>query len=444
MVLSSRLALAGTRVVSVCTPDVALYPVLGGLVSLLVGAGHAASVRAVTALLWALLMSQSLHVADLARALPDPRALGARQSMRRVRRVLGRGQLISETLSRVLIGFGLRLVRDELVTLVLDSTRCLRWEIFTLGVVYHGRVLPVAWSILAYPWPKKQFTPTVVGLIDRVLRYWPGVRAVHLDADRGFPSLKLFRCLEGWRVRLPLGYTIRLRAGDWVCLKDGRIVKIATLLQEGELDVWRSWPAAYRHRGKAGPLALLVIGKSQPVYPEHQRGPADVARRLARQHRRRGHLLSKGQPNAPITDGAWVLLSTAPTIDAARQAYGLRFRTEGTYRDLKVWGLEEVAAHETDLAHLDGLMGLACLAYLVQAAIGAMASCASSPQAQARQRQWCTTDRLSVFWRGRQVLHDRAHDWHPWLRASITDLANPTAPSTSPPTPTFAIASEAA
>jgi hypothetical protein len=432
--LSSRLALARTRIVTVCTPDTGLYAVVGGVVGSLLVGGHAASVRAVTGVMWALLLSQSLHVADLARALPDLSAMGARQGMRRVRRVLGRSTLSGEVLGPLLLGCTLRLVREREITLVLDSTRCLCWEVFTLGVVYWGRVLPVGWSILPYPWPKHRFTPTVINLVERVLPHWPTERPIRLLADRGFPSLKLFRCLEEWQKRLTLGYTIRLRAGDWVRLEDGTVVKLKQLIREWELGTWRSWRAGYRHRGKVGPLALLVVGQSQPVYPLHQQGPADTARRLARKQRRQSRLLSKGQPNASTTDGVWALLSTAGSCEAARQAYAWRFHTEGTYRDLKTWGLEQVAAHETDLVHLDGLMGLACLTYFIQTAIGAMAGCASSPQAQARQHQWCTTDRLSIFWRGRQVLHDRAHDWRPWLHSTIPTLAHDLARPTTIPT----------
>jgi hypothetical protein len=414
----------------VCTPDWSFYPILLALLVALIGPLHKTSLQAISALVWALLLGQSLRVSDLARGLRELRAQCARQGMRRVRRGLDRSPLMSGCLSPRLIRAVLRLVGDDQVVLVLDSTRCRRWEIFTLGGVYHGRVLPIAWSVLPYPWPKGQFTPTVVALLERTLVFWPSTRRVHLVADRGFPSLKLFGCLEAWRSRLPagqLGYTIRLRAGDYVQPADGQSVRLADLLRlvpggEG----WTSMPASYFHRGHQSPTALLVLGHSLPVYPTHQRGPADAARRAARAKRRRAHLLSKAQPASPTTDGYWLLLSTCPTIAEARAVYEQRFRTEGMYRDLKEWNLEWVAAHETDRRHLDGLVGLAALGYFVQAALGAMAGCAlsdRSAQACQRQLQWCTTDRLSVFWRGRQVLQDRAFDWRPWLKTSLESLA---------------------
>src|SRR5207245_3366060 len=80
-----------------------------------------------------------------------------------------------------------------------SSDLCGGWEVFTLGVVWHGRVLPVGWAVLPYPWPKGRFTPTVCALIRQVAAVWPAERPVHLVADRGFPS-RLF--LDRKRTRL--------------------------------------------------------------------------------------------------------------------------------------------------------------------------------------------------------------------------------------------------
>ncbi|MBI4493011.1 MAG: hypothetical protein HY690_09480 [Chloroflexi bacterium] len=41
------------------------------------------------------------------------------------------------------------------------------------GVRLHGRVQPVAWSLLPYPWPKGTFTATVIQVLDRTLGLWP-------------------------------------------------------------------------------------------------------------------------------------------------------------------------------------------------------------------------------------------------------------------------------
>ena len=71
-----------------CSPAPAFYPLLARLLAPWSGSPISASLTAVTDLVWALLAAQSLHPADLVRALPDLDAARARQGFRRVRRVL--------------------------------------------------------------------------------------------------------------------------------------------------------------------------------------------------------------------------------------------------------------------------------------------------------------------------------------------------------------------
>ena len=433
-----QLAPAGGRMVIVGVPDPAVYPLLAQLLQALLQPAHATSGAAVTALVWAVLCAQSLHPADLARALPDLATARARQAFRRVRRGLRRASLSSAALTPVLVPAVLRLVPDAEALRVLDSTRAGRWELFTLGVRCHGRVLPVAWSVLPYPWPRGRFTPTVVALLERTLACWPPDRPVHLVADRGFPSRALFQVLDAWRRRRPLGATIRLRAGDWVWLDNTHPVQVGELARALRPGHWRSWAACYPHCPPTAGPTRLVVGRGLPVYPRHQVGPADWARRRARAEQRARHLCSKGQAGAVETDDIWCLLTTEATWPAAVGRYSGRFSTEGPYRDVKSWGWEAVAGHEPEAAAVDGLTGLAVVSYLVQASIGAAAGRTRESAARARQRQWTTTDRLSIFWRGRLVLHDRAHDWRPWLTNALPALtqqllARPEA--SAPPTP---------
>lgn len=412
-------------------PDMALYPILVQFLLSLYGPLRLASLHSLSQAVWSLLLSQSLHTADLGRSIPYLQTAKARQAMRSVRRLICRHHLTGQYLAPLLIRAVLCLVPNREIILILDSTRCVRWEIFTLGIMLGGRVLPIAWAILPYPWPKGSFTPTVVELVSRTLASWPQDRPLHLLADRGFPSLRFFQLLDNWRKKLPLGYTIRLRAGDWVRLNGRHTVKMAHLMTGIPLGSWSTYRASYQQGQGNGALALLVVGRGVPVYPTHQMGPADQARRGARQKRRIAHVLSKGQANSPHTDTIWALLSTALDCPQAIGKYSLRFSTEGTYRDLKSWGLEAVAAKGKDIRHLDGLMGLAALAYFTQLAIGMEAGRATQGEARARQQQWSTTDRLSLFWRGRQVIHDHAHDWRPWLRNTLSKLANQIDPRTS-------------
>lgn len=413
------------RIAPMCSPDPAFSPLLVRLLVPLVGLGHLASLTALTDLVWALLAAQSLRPAELVRALPQLQAVGARQGFRRVRRLLERPTCQSQRLTPVLVAALLRVVDDAVVLLVLDSSRCLRWEVLTLGIQFHGgRVLPLAWAVLPYPWPRRQFTPTTIALLDRVLTSWPIDRPVQLVADRGFPSYALFRRLDEWRQRRPLGYTIRLRAGDWVRLDGEQVVKIAKLLGTVGEGRWRTWRAAYRRQTQTSTPATLVIGRGLAIYPPHQMGPADQQRRQARATRQAQHRRSKGYCGPARTERAWVLLSTEPTWRAAMGRYSGRFSTEGTYRDWKSWAWEGVVGQATTAGLVDGITGVAALGAIVQALLGAAAGCTVDVAAQARQRQWTTTDRLSVFSRGRLVLHDRAHAWLPWLSHVMPELAD--------------------
>lgn len=419
LVFAGRLAPAPRRMTAMCASQVALSAMFPLLLQSILGAVPAQSLASVAALVWALLLGQSLHVADLNRNLPDAHSAKARQGMKRVRRLLRHWRLQSRFITPLLIRAALRYVTDAEVLLVLDSTRCGCWEIFTLGIRLGGRVLLIAWAILPYPWPKGRFTPTVVDLLDQTLLAWPADRAVHLVADRGFPSEPFFRCLDDWWRRLVFGYTIRLRSGDYAHLPAGDAVRVGDRMAAVTPEHWTIQAATYR-RGLRTAATSLVLGRADPQPPRHQRGPADQTRRARRAAERIAYIKRKGQD--PRNDRVWGLLTTKPTVEAAVQAYAGRFSTEGTYRDLKTWDLERVVGREGNATVLDGLLGVAALAYLVQAVIGAEAGRASDRSVRARQAQWSTTDRLSVFWRGRCVLLDHTVDWLPWLSLTVLDL----------------------
>lgn len=403
--------------------DPAVYGLVSHLLQAILRPTHTTGVAALSALVWAVLCAQGLHPADLMRALPDLATAHARQGFRRIKRGLTRPCLTSQALTPRLVPAVLRLITDAEVLLVLDSSRCGRWEIFTLGLRGGGRVLPVAWQVLPYPWPKGQYTPTTLTLLDRVLACWPPERAVHLVADRGFPSKALVRRLDEWRRWRRLGYTLRLKIGDWVTLADRRTVRLADLVGNPGAGRWQTWAAHYPGCA-GGPDAptQLVAGRGLPVWPRHQSGPADQARRQTRAQQRAAHLTSKGQAQAVATDTVWCLLTTAVSWPAAVNRYSGRFSTEGTYRDIKAWDWETRVSALTEAGQVAGLTGLAVLSYLVQVVIGMAAGRTQAAGARARQQQWTTTDRLSPFSRGRLVLHDHAHDWRPWLHTALAEL----------------------
>jgi hypothetical protein len=171
--------------------------------------------------------------------------------------------------------------------LALDTVRCGRWEVFTVGVVWHGRGLVVGWAVLPYPWPRGQFTPTACALVRQVAAVWPPEVTAELVADRAFPSAALFRTLA----RQQWGWTLRLTARHWITVAGVRQQTRALVVQVGE-GQWRAWPATYG-TGKDAVRGTLIIGRGPYVLPCHQANPGSLRHRAARAARRVQHAASK-------------------------------------------------------------------------------------------------------------------------------------------------------
>lgn len=412
------------------SPD-ELYPAVLGWVHALaiapVGPGEASVANLVTALL----SGQSLRSAALERAQVSARTVRARQRYKRVARALTRPWLSSEQTTAQLVRAALDLVDDPVPHLAMDTVRCGAWESITVGVVWHGRILPVAWEVLPYPWPKGQFTPTVLRLLRRLGAAWPSDRLPHLVADRGFPSLKLFRCLEqlGW------GWTIRLRAKLNVGI-DGEVHKLRDLIQASRPGQWTCRPSTYG-TGRQRVAGHLVMGRGDalPVLPRHQANPGSLTHRkrqqTLRQREVRGKHPGRKTTLAQQTDG-WVILFTShPDWLPACTSYTTRWPTEGSYRDAQSgydgqhgWQLEEATTRLTDAARVDCLFGLWAVGALLQTWIGHQVGQPTAPRPVLDVRaQWTTSNRLSVWMRGRFALTDLSGDLHAWLLHSLADGA---------------------
>lgn len=406
---------------------VELYPPVLVCLQAMGVVSHAAGVASVAHLVTALLLGQSLRPASLARTIMSHPGVPARQRFKRVRRILTRGQLSSAQLTPQLIQAAVSLVGDRQVHLALDTVRCGNWEVITAGVVWHGRVLLVGWEVLPYPWPKGAFTPTVIRLIQRIDHAWPAGPRPHLVADRGFPSLKLFRALQvlGW------GWTIRLRAKLNVGI-NGTVQKVRDLVQASRPGQWTCQPITYG-TGRQCVAGQLVLGRGDalPVLPRHQANPGSLAQRrrqqTLRQREVRGKHPLRKTTLAQLTDG-WLILFTSQTDWLpACISYTTRWATEGSYRDAQGgydgqhgWDLEPTLSHETDPQIVDHILGLWALGSLIQTTLGDQAGRAPAPIAvqQARAR-WTTTGRLSVWMRGRFALTDPTGDLRPWILSSL-------------------------
>jgi len=408
-----------------------LYPAVEGWLQGLGAFGHVAGLASVAQVVTAVLIGQSLRVGGVARTLLSAPEVAARHRYRRVRRAVTGARLRSTDLTPWLVRAALVLVDDAAPHLAMDTVRCGPWEVITVGVVWHGRVLPVGWEVVPYPWPRGQFTPAVLRLLWRVAASWPAGRRPHLVADRGFPSLKLFRTLEqlGW------GWTVRLRVKLNVGV-DGEVRALADLLACHQPGRWTEQAITYG-TGRQRVAGHLVIGRGDTlrVLPRHQANPGSLRQRARQQATRvrelRGKHPGRRASQAEQTDG-WILLFTShPTWLAASRSYARRWATEGSYRDAQGgydgrhgWDLESTLAREPDAHAVDRLVGLWALGSAIQTALGDRLARPEAPPAvtQARAR-WTTTDRLSVWMRGRFALTDPFGDLTPVILATLRETA---------------------
>ena len=126
----------------------ALYPGVRGVVQALGVARPGAGEASVANLVTGVLLGQSLRRAELGRAQASERSVPARQRYLRVARGLTRPWLSSAELTPHLIRAALAVVDDPVPHLAMDTVRCGAWESITVGVVWHGRVLPIGWEVL--------------------------------------------------------------------------------------------------------------------------------------------------------------------------------------------------------------------------------------------------------------------------------------------------------
>ena len=400
----------------------AVYPAVLLVIEALGGPPHAAARGALARLVTALLCSQRLTATALMRALASPIPVPARQRYKRVARALAREWLTPAWLTPRLVRAALALVSEPVPHLALDTLRLGRWEAFTVGVVWHGRVLPMGWAVLPYPLPKGTFTPTTCALLRQVAAAWPPERAApHLVADRGFPSQALFRTLRqlGW------GFSIRLRAKDSVRVA-GQVWRLRDLIATVTEGTWRVASATYGS-GAQTVAATLVIGRGLPVTAMHQANPGSRRAWAKQQAARRKELSASARQTDP-----WMLLfTTHPHERPALQSYRRRWATEGSYRDAQSgwdgrhgWDLARAVDRLTESPAVTRLVGLWALGTSLQSAVGGRVGRASAPMAvRAVVAAWTTTGRLSVWARGHLAFTDPSGRLHGALLDGLREVA---------------------
>jgi hypothetical protein len=408
-----------------------VYPLVREWIVALVGAGHPLAHAALAHLVTALLVGQRLTATGLMRALVSETAVPARQRYQRVARALARPWLTPAFLTPRLVRAALALTPDPVPHLALDSVRVGRWEVFTLGLVWHGRVLLVGWAVLPYPLPKGAFTPTVCALVEQVARAWP--------TDRGFPSKRFFATLG----RLGWGFGVRLRASDGVTIGGVRRTVKEQIAQTRD-GTWTSVGATYG-TGRQAVAGTLVVGRGLGVLAWHRRDDGSARQRTAQRARRAHHVADKrargGTRQAPASDTWMVLCTTHAHWRPAVQSYRRRWATEGSYRDAQSgwdgrqgWDLDGALTRRATAEAVAAVVGLWALGLLLQSYVGDRVGQDADPVVQAMVRSWTTTGRLSVWARGQLALTDPSGRLRPWLErtlvAGAARIAAPPLPAT--------------
>jgi hypothetical protein len=234
--------------------------------------------------------------------------------------------------------------------------------------------------------PKGQFSPAVRRLLVRVAAVWPVERRPHLVADRGFPSLDLFRLL----LALEWGWTIRLRSRLMVGVA-GQARALRELIAASCPGVWTCQRITYG-TGRRAVAGQLVIGRGEAlqVLPAHQANPGSLRhrarQRLLRQREVRGKHPGRNSDAAVVSDRWVVLFTSHPTWLAASRSYTQRWSTECSYRDAQSgydgrhgWDLEPTLTRETDAQVVDAVVGLWALGAQLQTVIGERVGQAEAP-----------------------------------------------------------------
>lgn len=395
---------------------------------------HRTAVGAVAWMILCLLAAQRLRSAALARAIPVEMPGSARSRVRRIQRGWHGPPLPQEILTPHLIRTALALrAPNAPVIVALDTTRVGRWEIWQAGIVFAGHTLPVAWAVIPYPWPKGRFRQTTVALVEHLAAAFPPGHPWTLVADRGFPSAYLFGKLLAQKT----GWTVRLRLSDWVSV-EGIYAAVRDHLASGRLRPGERVAAQIGRGTPAQPFvaAGIVVNAAIPAVPRHKQNAGTRREREARAKAHAKHLAQKGRTSKPPSAIAqryaqtWVLFTTAATVAEAVGQYAARMAIEQTFREWHHgWDLRAAALDLTDERAVLRMVGIVCLAYHLQVAVGMRFS--QDPRGQARRAQWTVSDRVSFFWCAQHMFTDAGADWTDWL-AHAWDPPSTPAPAIPP------------
>jgi hypothetical protein len=233
-----------------------------------------------------------------------------------------RGSLHVITVHQTLIGQALSNWHQQRLYLSLDTT--VVWNCFCIvwvGVVYRGRTVPVAWTVVAQSSSSVRLW-TIQRVLRQASRVMPEGVSVVLLADRGFADGKLIKYLREnlhWHFRT-------------------RIKRSFQFQLEGQ---WRKVSSVLLQPGQAYFTPVVSVGKTKP-YPNVYL------------------VFAHDKPSGEN----WVIVSDEPTTLQTFAQYRLRFQVEESFLDIKSNGFNLEASRLRDKFALTQLIGVIALTML--------------------------------------------------------------------------------
>lgn len=252
-----------------------------------------------SALVWALMRQPRLGIAAIGQSLAMAHTTTAKHAIKRVDRFVGNTGIDLEVACGDLITTVIGAARTVYLTLdwTDPKTRDGTFQILSLNVRAHGRAIPVAWTTVAKSDLKNRMREYEEALCTRVARLLPPDCHPILLADRGFATVRFFRCLDalGW---------------DWIIRSKG--------------SVWVQWEAQW--------MPLRLLGKRRPLQLD---GPTQYGKKAAG-----GSYAGRLVVYADTAHAdPWFLLVSGGLADRSWgdivAAYGQRFTCEESYKDQK-------------------------------------------------------------------------------------------------------------
>ncbi len=273
----------------------ALYTAILGM--LIVAVPHAAygNLGRLYTLTWAvvgLLLEKAISLTVWATVIQG-RAQWAASRYRRLHRWMHNEKVTPHTIYAPLVQAALARWTEVCIYVALDTS--VLWNKFVLvrlSLIYRGRAIPLAWTVLVHPSARVAFVDYRDVLYRAAELFAPGQRIVLL-ADRGFCDVELLLALK------QLGWHYRIRAKQ-------------------SLTVYR----AGRHKGC--PVERMLPGRGQARFVQH----------VLLTHRQIGPVYVALAWPAAGSD-PWIVISDEPTELSTFDEYGLRFDIEENFLDDK-------------------------------------------------------------------------------------------------------------